>query len=95
MKELSESRKKQIDQSAVNNELSIVITGKRIRIKAVKYYVIVGQLIKLKVVNYSRLRPKYTKKVNSPKEIIKKEKLPKDSPQNFHHKSHKKRQKGA
>ena len=34
-----------------------VITGKRIRIKAVKYYVIAGQLIKLKVVNYSRLRP--------------------------------------
>ena len=73
----------------------ISYSGKRIRIKAVKYYVIAGQLIKLKVVNYSRLRPKYTKKVNSPKEIIKKEKLPKDSPQNFHHKSHKKRQKGA
>ena len=50
----------------------ISYSGKRIRIKAVKYYVIAGQLIKLKVVNYSRLRPKYTKKVNSPKEIIKK-----------------------
>ena len=33
------------------------MTGKLIRIKAVKYYVIAGQLIKLKVVNYSRLRP--------------------------------------
>ena len=35
----------------------ISYSGKRIRIKAVKYYVIAGQLIKLKVVNYSRLRP--------------------------------------
>ena len=33
------------------------MTGKLIRIKAVKYHVIAGQLIKLKVVNYSRLRP--------------------------------------
>ena len=37
----------------------ISYSGKRIRIKAVKYYVIAGQLIKLKVVNYSRLRPDY------------------------------------
>ena len=39
-------------------------SGKRIRIKAVKYYVIAGQLIKLKVVNYSRLRPDYRKQVS-------------------------------
>ena len=33
------------------------MTFKLIRIKSVNYYVIAGQLIKLKVVNYSRLRP--------------------------------------